>query len=499
MSRQIHISVIAILATVGVLVAPVVYAADTHNPPVIAQTCAACHGVQGQGGGIFPRIAGQPTEYLQQELRFFRSGVRPNGMMQPVAQNLSDVDVVALADYFSTLKPAFTPHAGALTPVERARGRQLVTVGDWQHGVPGCTRCHGPDMGGVAPAIPALAGQSPQYMSATLELFRKIHGHVGYTPLAIMSQISEGLSDADVQAVTAYIASLKLGEKPQAKRPPHDAAYKFTAQSPQNFTPPPESAIPADPDGDMIWRGRLIFEDTQHYASRYVGNALNCSSCHLDRGRRANSAPMWAAYVVYPKYRSKNHQVNTLEERIQGCFQFSMNGKPPAADSPEIGALVSYFHWLATGLPVGITPKGAGYLKLQSPPLAPDIERGAKVYASSCAMCHGEEGEGREARGESVFPPLWGSKSFNWGAGMGRISNAAGFIKANMPYGAGDFLTDQQAWDVAAFVVSHPRPQDPRFTGSVEAARNKYHSRDSYYGRIINGRLLGSLEKPRDN
>ncbi|MGH8283086.1 MAG: c-type cytochrome, partial [Gammaproteobacteria bacterium] len=213
-------------------------------------------------------------------------------------------------------------------------------------------------------------------------------------------------------------------------------------------------------------------------------------------GRRANSAPMWAAYVAYPKYRSKNHQVNTLEERIQGCFRFSMNGKPPAADSPDMDALVSYFHWLATGLPVGITPKGASYLKLQSPPLTPNIQRGAKVYASSCAMCHGNKGEGRDAHGEPVFPPLWGSKSFNWGAGMERISTAAGFIKANMPYGAGDTLTDQQAWDVATFVVSHPRPQDPRFTGSVEATRKKFHNQDSYYGRIINGQLLGAPQKP---
>ncbi len=491
MPHQTHNLPVVIVAVISVLNVPAL-AANIHNPPAVAQTCVACHGPQGQGGGIFPRIAGQPADFLRQELRFFRSGARPNGMMQPVAKSLSDADITVLADYFSTLKPPFEHPAGTLAVTERARGQQLVTAGDWQHGVPACTRCHGPDLGGVAPSIPALAGQSPQYMTTTLQLFRGIHDHVDYLPLAIMSQVSKGLTNADVQTVTAYIASLKSGEALRTKRPPHDAAYKFAAQSPDNFAPPPESAIPTGPDGEMIWRGRLIFENTQHHASQYVGNALNCSSCHLDHGRRANSAPMWAAYVAYPKYRSKNHQVNTLEERIQGCFRFSMNGKPPPADSPEMDALVSYFHWLATGLPVGITPKGAGYPELQSPPLAPNIERGAKVYASSCAMCHGMKGEGLKARGEQVFPPLWGPHSFNWGAGMERISTAAGFIKANMPYGAGNTLTDQQAWDVAAFVVSHARPQDPRFTGNVEGTRKKYHASDSYYGQIINGYLLGA-------
>lgn len=242
----------------------------------------------------------------------------------------------------------------------------------------------------------------------------------------------------------------------------------------------------------MIWAGLQVFENTQSHARQYVGNALNCSNCHLDNGRRANSAPMWAAYVTYPKYRSKNNQVNTLEERIQGCFRFSMNGKPPAADSPEMRALISYFYWLATGLPVGITPKGAGYPELPTPREPPSIERGAGVYASNCAMCHGADGEGREVRGTEVFPPLWGPRSFNWGAGMERISTAAAFIKANMPYAAAETLTAQQAWDVAAFVVSHPRPQDPRFTGSVETTRKLYHSRDSYYGRVVNGKLLGA-------
>ncbi len=472
-------------------------AADTalsfRKAPAAAQVCAGCHGPQGLGGGIYPRIAGQPSDYLQQQLRYFRSGTRVNDFMQPVAKSLSDKDITDLADYFSGIKAPFVPSNRPISVSELTRGHELVTVGDWSRNAPACMDCHGPDLAGVAPGIPAFAGQSPEYMLARLQIFRNVTG--GSLPMMVMSRASKGLNDADLQAVMGYISHLKPDERVTIVRPPHDTAYKYMPQSPDDFVPPPETAIPSGPDGEMIWHGMQVFEDTQHETGKYVDDSLNCSSCHMDHGRRADSAPMWAAYVVYPKYRDKNQKVNTLEERIQGCFRYSMNGTPPAADSPEMKALVTYFHWLAIGLPVGITPKGAGYPNLAPPSQPADVQRGARVFASNCALCHGDDGQGRETNSTQVFPPLWGPKSFNWGAGMERVSTAAAFIKANMPYGAGDTLTDQQAWDVAAFVVSHERPQDPRFTGNVEETRKKYHSHDSYYGLIIDGHLLGSSAK----
>ncbi|MGA9855635.1 MAG: c-type cytochrome [Gammaproteobacteria bacterium] len=482
---------LVIVATTGI--APL-QAADipeiSSRAPAAVQVCAGCHGPQGLGAGIYPRIAGQPADYLQQQLHLFRSGARVNDFMRPVAKSLSNKDITELANYFSHVKASFKPSTHPISIAELNRGHELVTVGDWRESVPACMRCHGPDLAGVAPGIPALAGQSPEYMLSRLQMFRNVNG--GSLPLMIMSHASKVLGDADLQAVTGYIAHMKPEERLAMTRPPHDASYKFIPQSPDNFVPPPAIAIPTGPDGDMIWHGIQIFEDTQHEASNYVGDSLNCSSCHLDHGRRADSAPMWAAYVVYPKYRDKNRKVNTLEERIQGCFSYSMNGTPPAADSPEMKALVTYFHWLATGLPVGITPKGAGYPKLAplSHPL--DIQHGAHVFASNCALCHGDDGQGHAANGEQVFPPLWGPKSFNWGAGLERVSTAAGFIKANMPYGAGGTLSDQDAWDLAAFVDSHTRPQDPRFTGNVEETRKKYHAHGSYYGQMVDGHLLGA-------
>ena len=262
----------------------------------------------------------------------------------------------------------------------------------------------------------------------------------------------------------------------------------------QVFVPPPESAIPAGPLGDVIREGRAIFTDTPDHASAYVGNGLSCSNCHLDAGRLANSAPLWGAYGMYPQYRKKNGRVNTFGERLQGCFKFSMNGKAPPLESSVMVALQTYAWWLSKGAPVGVKLKGAGYPKhgFQSPQ-PPGYARGEAVFKKSCALCHASDGQGQQVAGRNVFPPLWGPQSFNWGAGMGQLDNAAAFIQANMPFSRGDTLSDQDAWDVAMFMDAHERPQDPRFNGSVSETRKKYHDTPmSLYGTEVNGHLLGA-------
>ena len=286
---------------------------------------------------------------------------------------------------------------------------------------------------------------------------------------------------AQAQAVSAAAAAV-------AARP--RAVADSTAKA---FTPPPESAMPAGPFGDAVRQGRAIFVHTREYAGAYVGNGLRCSNCHLDAGRLADSAPLWGAYVAYPQYRRKNGRVNSLGERIQGCFRFSMNGKAPPLDSPEMIALESYAYWLATGAPVGARLAGAGYPKQGfKPPQPPDYARGKAVFVRDCALCHGADGQGQQVAGRDVFPPLWGPHSFNWGAGMAQLDNAAAFIKANMPLSRGGSLSDQDAWDAAMYMDGHERPQDPRYAGSLEQTRKQYHDSPlSLYGTVVNGRLLG--------
>lgn len=266
---------------------------------------------------------------------------------------------------------------------------------------------------------------------------------------------------------------------------------------PNPFASPPESAIPDNEFGKMVKLGEAIFRYTPKHAGPYVGNSLTCANCHLDGGRLANSAPMGPAYVLYPAYRAKTGQVNTFEERLQGCFRYSMNGKMPPLGDKILVALTTYAYFLAKGAPTGEKVGGQGYLKLPKPAQGMDFARGAKVFGEKCAICHGPDGQGQKADGQTVFPALWGPDSFNWGAGMGSIQNAAGFIKANMPLGQGNSLTDQEAWDVAMFVDSHERPQDPRFTKDVATTREKYHDGPMWmYGKTVNGVLLGQGSPP---
>lgn len=458
--------------------------------------CAGCHGAKGEGNAVFPRLAGTGQGYLLAQLDAFASGARTSAVMQPFAQKLTAAQRSAVASYYSGLPaPAMPAHSVAPSPLDP--GSWLATRGRWTDQLPACAQCHGPGGLGVGTNFPPLTGLSASYISAQLNAWKTGTRPPG--PLALMPAIAHKLSDADITAVADYYTGLAAAP---GGRPVPAASSTVPASSPvppaaavmnASFSPPPEASMPAGEYGKVVRLGEQIFTDTGKYAGRYVGNSLNCASCHLDAGRKPDSAPLWAAFIHYPAYRSKTGQVDTLAARIQGCFEYSMNGKAPPQNGEIITALQTYAFWLAKGAPVGTAVAGSGYPKLKKPALPADYVRGEAVYRQNCALCHGAAGQGQRSGGKQVFPPLWGPKSFNWGAGMHQIHNAAGFIQANMPLGKGGTLSDQDAWDVATFMDSHERPQDPRYTGSVEVTRKKYHdSDDSMYGRSVNGHVLGS-------
>ena len=287
---------------------------------------------------------------------------------------------------------------------------------------------------------------------------------------------------------TAVAAPIAMEDQSQLKLTASKAATE------QYHLPPLGADLPDNAFGDMVRKGHAIFVDTKRQVPELVGNGLNCVNCHMDQGRLANAAPLWGAYTMYPAYRKKNDKVNTYAERIQGCFQFSMNGTPPAADSETMTALTTFSYWLATGAPSGVELPGRAYPDVPKPEGGYNLAQGKKVYAEQCAVCHSEDGLGQKVGENYVFPPLWGKDSFNWGAGMHRINTAATFIKANMPLGKGGTLSDQEAWDVAAFMNSHERPQDPRLVdGDIEKTRVKFHANDgvNLYGEKVNGVLIG--------
>jgi thiosulfate dehydrogenase len=218
------------------------------------------------------------------------------------------------------------------------------------------------------------------------------------------------------------------------------------------------NSLPEGPVGEAVALGRRVLTHTPENAAAYSGNALNCSSCHLDAGRTPFAAPWVGIWGVFPEFRSRNARVNALQDRINDCFVRSLNGRALPVDSPEMIGILAYMQWLSRDVPTGKSVKGRGFLRIKSPQ-PPDSSHGRQVYAEKCAVCHGDEGQGTFApSGAMVYPPLWGPKSFNIGAGMARLNTAAAFVKANMPFGQGGSLSDQDAFDVAAFFTRQPRP-----------------------------------------
>jgi thiosulfate dehydrogenase len=459
-------------------------AAQGLPPGVVA--CQACHGPDGEGNlpAGFPRLAGLGRSYLAEQLASFASAQRQSPVMQPVAAALSTQQQAALAGYYAAMASPPQRVAVVVDPAPAQAGAWLAARGRWSADIPACSQCHGAQGLGVGESFPPLAGQPAAYIVAQLQSWK--HGTRPPGPQSLMSAIAAKLSDQDVNAVADYYAGV-------ATEPVGPVASTPRATSASAFEPPPETAMPDGEFGKVVRQGEQIFLHTRQNAGAYVGNTLDCGGCHLDAGRRAKSAPMWGAYVSYPAFRSKDGTVSTFAARIQGCFAYSMNGKPPPLGDPTLVALESYAYWMAKGAPVGTKIEGAGYPKLPAPALAADFARGQHVYDAHCALCHGPRGQGQASGGQPAFPPLWGPQSFNWGAGMHQVGNAAGFIKANMPLSQGGSLSDQEAWDVALFMDSHERPQDPRFADSVEATRKKFHDApDSMYGRVVDGHLLGS-------
>jgi thiosulfate dehydrogenase len=225
------------------------------------------------------------------------------------------------------------------------------------------------------------------------------------------------------------------------------------------FAPPDPDTIPATAVGNVIRSGYQLVIDTQHQARAYVGNALNCTNCHLDAGRRLGAAPFVGLTTLYPEHRARNARMNTLEDRLDDCFERSMNGKPLPQGGKEQQALVAYIAWLSQGVSKEAARTWRGFPRIAST-RRPDPLQGKTMFAERCAGCHAEDGQGT-----SSGPPIWGPGSYNIAAGMARVSLAASFIKANMPPGQGGTLTDDEAYDLAAFINSQPRPDFARKAG----------------------------------
>ena len=286
-------------------------------------------------------------------------------------------------------------------------------------------------------------------------------------------------------AIGAGLTAGAVAQSPATPAAPSAAA----APGAKDWQAPDISKLPDDKYGQMVRLGKSLMEETYKHIGpevkdvnkRYAGNNLGCTACHIEAGGRKFGNPWVGTFVSFPQYRGREDAVSTTEERVNGCMERSMNGRKLPLDSEEMKAMVTYLHFLSTGIPVGAKLEGSGTLKLKALARAADPVAGKLVYTATCVACHGDQGQGvrRGKAGDAngyQFPPLWGADSYNNGAGMGRVTLAAGFIKGNMPSGITHLnavLTDEQAFDVAAFVNSQPRPVKAHLEADFPARKNK--------------------------
>jgi thiosulfate dehydrogenase len=246
------------------------------------------------------------------------------------------------------------------------------------------------------------------------------------------------------------------------------------AQTTQIWTVLEVGALPYDANGLLVRRGRDLITATYAYigpnvpdvSQRYAGNNLACSNCHLSAGVRKFALPLFGLYGEFPQYSPRSATEITIEDRINSCMTRSMNGQPLPPAAAEMQAIVAYIKFLSSGVPAGQQLPGLGAGKMPELSRAADPKRGHTIYARLCADCHNTDGSGQRRSIPSsdlgyMIPPLWGADSFNDGVGMARLITIANFIHFNMPHGT-DYLdprlTTEDAWDVAAYVVSQPRP-----------------------------------------
>ena len=208
---------------------------------------------------------------------------------------------------------------------------------------------------------------------------------------------------------------------------------------------------------EVVKLGEAIVENTTtHPMSKgYVGNALNCTSCHLDNGRHEKAGTFLGTATAYPAWSPRENRVITLEDRVLNCFMRSCNGTRPPLGSEVSVAVTAYITSLSQGKSLRMNskrPVGPGAIKLLDvKPDQADVKRGESLYTSRCAECHQKDGQG-----DKDNPPVWGERSYNDGAGLSSVENLAAWLKVAMPLDDTD-LTDQQALDIAAYVNSHKR------------------------------------------
>jgi thiosulfate dehydrogenase len=283
-------------------------------------------------------------------------------------------------------------------------------------------------------------------------------------------------------ALVVFVGPDKIAAwfKPSTDNSPQQGLYTIKKVS-NIWIAPDTSTISKDEQGNLIRYGRELIAHTSEYLGpngkvMAISNGMNCQNCHLDAGTKPFGNNYSAVASTYPKFRARSGSSESIEKRVNDCFERSLNGKALDSASREMRAIVSYINWLGKDVEKGKSPAGSGLVEVAFLDRAASPDNGRIVYEQKCLSCHGNNGEGMpNPDGKSwLYPPLWGSNSYNNGAGLYRLTRFAGYVKANMPLGAtyeAPQLTDEEAWDVAAYVNSMHRPSKDLSTDWPDIAK----------------------------
>lgn len=229
-----------------------------------------------------------------------------------------------------------------------------------------------------------------------------------------------------------------------------------------------DNSLTKEERAQIIYGQDLIANTSYYFGPKgtiaAITNGMNCQNCHLSAGNQPWGNNYGAVASTYPKFRDRSGTVESMSKRVNDCFERSLNGQAIDTNSKEMTAILTYMKWLGKEVPKGTKPKGTGIRELKYLSVAADPTKGRQAYAEKCQSCHGANGQGmlNEAGNAYTYPPLWGEHSYNSGAGLFRLSRLAGYIKDNMPYQQATHdnpsLSDEDAWNIAAFVNSQPRP-----------------------------------------
>ena len=473
--------------------------------------CGACHtprGIgfqekamshEGSGGNVY--LAGETVEVwrapslrnlwtVPDTVQMLKTGQNRFGsvsgnMVEVIhhsTQYFNDADLTAIATYLKSLPPGedevrmpAPPAPAGAHGVAAAVPPKLFTTRGGLGYVQFCVDCHRQDGSGVPGIFPPLA-QNASVASANPSTLLHVTltgwktAQTAAFPRVYTMPAFARLSDQEIAEILSFVrqswgnASGPITAS-EVKKVRSELAPSVDSSP---FETPRLATMLERPNADQLVRGMRLHLETKDLLPQNVGNQLNCTSCHLNAGTVADGSPFVGVSAFFPSYAARAGRVITLEERINGCFLRSMNGKPIPPASDDMKAMVAYFDWMKGETKPEDKVAGRGVGKID-PGIKPNVENGKKVYAQQCAVCHGKDGEGlRAADGRFIYPPLWGDQSFNIGAGMARTYTAAAFVKRNMPIGMHEKfplgqggLSDQDAVDVAEYFSHQPRPDFP--------------------------------------